>query len=134
MKKVMAVFAVLMLGLSWGLPAAVYAKDLVITKKAGDYDVEVKIDKNPPIAGENGIEVEIKDATGKYVTDAKVVIEYSMPAMPGMPPMNYKTEAELKGYEYKAKMNLSMRGQWNIAVKIIRLGKTETAKFNIDAH
>ncbi len=134
MKKVMTVFAALMLTLSWGLPAPVYAKDLVIEKKAGDYSVEVKIDKNPPIAGENGIEVEIKDASGKYVTDAKVVIEYSMPAMPGMPPMNYKTEAGLKGYEYKAEMNLSMRGQWNIAVKITRLGKTETAKFNIDAH
>lgn len=111
-----------------------YAKDYEVKKKAGEYDVEVKIDKNPPVVGDNNIEIEIKDASGKYVTDAKVKVEYSMPAMPGMPPMNYKTDTELKGNEYKAKMNLSMSGPWNIAVKITRAGKTTTMKFNVDAH
>jgi len=53
--------------------------------------------------------------------------------MPGMPPMNYKTDAVLKGNEYRATMNLSMSGPWNIAIKITRAGKTSTAKFNIDA-
>ena len=111
-----------------------YAKDYEVKKKAGDYDVTVKIDKNPPVVGDNNIEIEIKDASGKYVTDAKVKIDYVMPAMPGMPAMNYKTDTELKGYEYKAKMNLSMSGAWNIAVKITRGGKTSTVKFNVDAH
>ncbi|HBR22420.1 MAG TPA: hypothetical protein DD713_07650 [Nitrospiraceae bacterium] len=111
-----------------------YAKDYEVKKKAGEYDVEIKIDKNPPVVGDNNIEIEIKDASGKYVTDAKVKVEYSMPAMPGMPAMNYKTDTELKGYEYKAKMNLSMSGSWNIAVKIIHGGKTATVKFNVDAH
>lgn len=110
-----------------------YAKDYEVKKKAGVYDVEVKIDKNPPIVGDNNIKVEIKDASGKYVTDAKVVVEYSMPAMPGMPPMNYKAEAELKGDEYKTKMDLSMSGSWNIAVKVTRAGKTSTMKFTVDA-
>lgn len=111
-----------------------YAKDYEVKKKAGEYDVEIKIDKNPPVVGDNNIEIEIKDASGKYVTDAKVRIEYTMPAMPGMPAMNYKADAELKGYEYKAKMNLSMSGAWNVAVKITRGGKTTTVKFNVDAH
>ena len=111
-----------------------YAKDYEVKKKAGEYDVEIKIDKNPPVVGDNNIGIEIKDASGKYVTDAKVKVEYSMPAMPGMPAMNYKTDTELKGYEYKAKMNLSMSGSWNIAVKITRGGKTATVKFNVDAH
>ncbi|HBG92863.1 MAG: hypothetical protein A3J81_03820 [Nitrospirae bacterium RIFOXYB2_FULL_43_5] len=111
-----------------------YAKDYEVKKKAGEYDVEIKIDKNPPVVGDNNIEIEIKDASGKYMTDAKVRIEYSMPAMPGMPAMNYKADAELKGYEYKAKMNLSMSGAWNVAVKITRGGKTTTVKFNVDAH
>ena len=111
-----------------------YAKDYEVKKKAGDYDVEIKIDKNPPVVGDNNIEVKIKDASGKHVTDAKVRIEYTMPAMPGMPAMNYKADAELKGYEYKAKMNLSMSGAWNVAVKITRGGKTTTVKFNVDAH
>ena len=111
-----------------------YAKDYEVKKKAGEYDVEIKIDKNPPVVGDNNIEVKIKDASGKHVTDAKVRIEYTMPAMPGMPAMNYKADAELKGYEYKAKMNLSMSGAWNVAVKITRGGKTTTVKFNVDAH
>ena len=110
-----------------------YAKDYEVKKKAGEYDVEVKIDKNPPIVGDNNITIEIKDASGKYVTDAKVKVEYSMPAMPGMPAMNYKTDTELKGDEYKAKINLSMSGSWNIALKITRSGKTATMKFNVDA-
>ncbi len=110
-----------------------YAKNYEVKKKVGEYEVEVKIDKNPPIVGDNNIEIEIKDASGKYVTDAKVVVDYSMPAMPGMPPMNYKTDATLKGNEYKATMNLSMSGPWNIAVKITRGGKTSTVKFTVDA-
>ncbi|MBI5026790.1 MAG: FixH family protein [Nitrospirae bacterium] len=110
-----------------------YAKDYEVKKKAGEYDVTVKIDKNPPVVGDNNITIEIKDASGKYITNAKVKVEYSMPAMPGMPPMKYKTDAELKGNEYKAKMNLPMSGSWGIAVKITRAGKTTTMKFNVDA-
>jgi len=110
-----------------------YAKDYEVKKKAGEYDVEVKIDRNPPVVGDNNMKIEIKDATGKYVTDAKVVVDYGMPAMPGMPAMNYKADAELKGNEYKAKMNLSMSGSWNIAVKIARGGKTSTMRFTVDA-
>ncbi|MCL4458220.1 MAG: FixH family protein [Nitrospirae bacterium] len=110
-----------------------YAKDYEVKKKAGEFDVTVKIDKNPPIVGDNNVTVEVKDASGKYVTDAKVKIEYSMPAMPGMPAMNYKTDAELKGSEYKAKINFAMSGAWNVAVKITRGGKTASLKFNVDA-
>lgn len=123
------VIALLMMGLMGGLAIA---KDYEVKKKAGDFDVEVRIDKNPPVVGDNNIVVEVKES-GKAVTDAKVLVDYSMPAMPGMPAMNYKTDAELKGSVYKAAMNLSMSGSWNIAIKITRAGKTSTAKFSIDA-
>lgn len=128
MKKI-AVFAMVFLLIA----GMAYAKDYEVKKKAGQYDVEVKIDKNPPVAGDNNVSIEIKDASGHHVRDAKVVVDYSMPAMPGMPAMNYKADAELKGDEYKAKMNLSMSGSWNIAVKITREGKTSTMKFTVDA-
>jgi hypothetical protein len=111
-----------------------YAKDYEVKKKAGAYDVTVTIDKNPPVVGDNNVTVVIKDASGKNVTDAKVLVDYSMPAMSGMPAMNYKTNAELNGSEYKAKMVLSMAGSWNIAVKISKGGKTSTVKFSVDAH
>ena len=129
MKRLTVVTLILLL-----MAGVAYAKDYEVKKKAGEYDVEIKIDKNPPVVGDNNIEIEIKDASGKYVTDAKVKVEYSMPAMPGMPAMNYKTDTELKGYEYRAKMNLSMSGAWNVVVKITRGGKTTTVKFNADAH
>jgi hypothetical protein len=127
MKKLIIVL--LMVVLTGGLALA---KDYEVKKKAGDFDVEVRIDKNPPVVGDNNISVEVKES-GKAVTDAKIVVDYSMPAMPGMPAMNYKTDAECKGSVYKATMNLSMSGSWNIAVKITKAGKTSTAKFSIDA-
>ena len=129
MKKI-AVFAMVFLLIA----GMAYAKDYEVKKKAGQYDVEVKIDKNPPVVGDNNISIEIKDASGKYVSNAKVRVEYSMPAMPGMPAMHYKEDAAVSGNTYKAVMNLSMAGSWNVAVKIKKDGKTNTIKFNVDAH
>jgi hypothetical protein len=129
MKNIILVLTVVMFCFS----GIAYAKDYEARKMAGDFEFAVKIDKNPPVVGDNNVTIEIKDKQKKYVTDAKVKIEYSMPAMPGMPAMNYKVKAELKGNEYKAKMDLSMAGSWNIAVKMDRGGKTESMKFVVDA-
>jgi hypothetical protein len=112
---------------------AVFAAGLELKQKAGDYNVDIKLDKNPPVVGNNNIEIEVRDASGMYVTDAKVKIDYTMPAMPGMPAMNYKTDAVLSGQKYSAKMNLSMSGSWNVAVKITKGSKISTVKFNVDA-
>jgi len=110
-----------------------YAKGYEVQKKAGEYDVTIVFDRNTPTASDNAVGITIKDAAGHIVKDAVVKIEYSMPAMMGMPPMNYKTEAVLKGDEYKATLGLSMSGSWNLAVKITRAGKTSTMKFTVDA-
>ena len=115
------------------LAGIAYAKDYEVVKKAGEYNVTVKIDKNPPVVGDNNVTIGIRDGSGKNVSDAKVLVEYSMPAMPGMPAMNYKTDAAASGSEYAAKMSLSMSGSWNIAVKITRAGRTSTMKFTVDA-
>jgi len=114
------------------VPSA-YSKDLELRKKAGEYDVEIRIDRNPPILGDNNIEIELRDAAGKTVTEARVLVNYYMPPMPRMAPMNYTIDAKLKGEKYRATMNLIMSGPWIIAVKITHGGKTSTAKFNIDA-
>lgn len=110
-----------------------FAKDYEVRKKAGGLDVIVKIDKNPPVVGDNNVDVELKDASGKQVTDAKVKIDYGMSAMPGMPAMDYKADTALKGTVYKATMNLSMSGPWNIVLKITKDGKTSSMKFTVDA-
>lgn len=110
-----------------------YAKEYEVAKKAGEYDVVVRIDRNPPIVGDNNVSITVKDAAGHHVRDAQVKVDYSMPAMPGMPPMNYKTDAVLKGDEYKTTLGLSMAGSWNITVKIAREGKASSMKLTVDA-
>lgn len=129
MKKLIGVITSLILIIT----GAAYSKDYEIKKKIDNYTVEVTIDRNPPVVGDNNVWITIKDPAGKYVTDAKVKVEYSMPAMPGMPAINYKAKAELKDNKYNAKMTLSMSGSWNIAVKITRDKKTSKVTFSVDA-
>lgn len=110
----------------------VLAKDYEIVKKAGGYDVKINLDKNPPVVGKNIITVALSDSSGKAISDAKVVVNYGMPAMPGMPAMNYKTATELKKGRYEASLDFSAKGPWYIQVKLTRGGKTETVKLNLD--
>jgi hypothetical protein len=129
MKRIIAILAVAAFLMSGGL---VLAKDYELTKKAGDYNVQIKIDKNPPVTGINKMTVAIKDVKGIAVTDATVAIDYGMPAMPGMGAMNYKTDATVKGNSYLATINFSMSGPWFINIKITRGGKTQAVKLNVD--
>ena len=108
------------------------ARSLEESKQAGEYHVGIRIDRNPPILGINNLEVEIRGADGQAITNAKVLINYYMPPMPRMAPMNYKIDAPFKGDRYRAKMNFIMEGPWYIAVKINHWGKTATAKFNVN--
>jgi hypothetical protein len=123
--KIFLLVFVLMVGTAWG-------KNYEVTKTVDDYTVKVDIDKNPPIVGDNNISIAIKDGSGKSITDAKIKIEYSMPAMPGMPAMNYKADATLKGNEYKAKLNFSMGGSWGMVVQITQGEKVKKVKLNVD--
>ena len=129
MKRIIAILAVAAFMMTCGIALA---KDYEITKKAGNYSVQISIDKNPPVTGINKMTVAIKDATGKAITDATVAIDYGMPAMPGMGAMNYKTDATVKGNSYLATINFSMSGPWFINIKITRGGKTQTVKLNVD--
>jgi hypothetical protein len=109
-----------------------FAKDYELIKKAGDYNVQINIDKNPPVTGINNMTVAIKDTAGKAVTDATVAVDYGMPAMPGMGVMNYKASTVFKGDSYLATVNFSMAGPWFVNIKITRGGKTQTVKLNVD--
>ena len=127
----MKTWGILILVLLVTVPSA-YSKDLELAGKAGEFDVRAVIDRNPPIVGNNRMEIEIRDSNG-HVTDANVMVNYYMPPMPRMAPMNYTATAELKGEKYRVEMDLIMAGPWIIRVLITRDGKKATAKFNIDA-
>jgi hypothetical protein len=109
-----------------------FAKEYSIVKQSGDYTVTINMDKNPPVAGDNKAQISIQDKTGLAITDATVEIDYSMPAMMGMPAMNYKATTEIKDKKYNSTLKFSMSGAWAVAVKITRAGKIQTVKFNID--
>jgi hypothetical protein len=109
-----------------------YAKVYEVKRIVGQCDVVIKSDKNPPIAGDNNVSIEVTDASGQRLSDVMVAIEYSRPARPGSPPMNYKVDTVKKGSRYIGKMSLSMAGPWNIAVKITRGGKTWTTNITVD--
>jgi hypothetical protein len=128
---IMKTWLIFILALLAAVPA-VYAKDLDLRGRAGEFEVYARIDRNPPIVGSNHMEIEIKDSGGR-VTDATVMVNYYMPPMPRMAPMNYTATAELKGEKYKITMDLIMAGPWIIRVLITREGKKATAKFSIDA-
>ena len=115
------------------ITATAYSKGYEIKRRVGEYEAGVKIDRSPPVVGDNNIEIEIKDAGDKNVADAKVLVNYYMPPMPRMAPMNYTIDARLTGEKYKATMNFIMSGPWIIAIKINRGGKIKTVKFNVDA-
>ena len=123
---------ILLLSVFWMADAE--AKNYEASKKADDYQVEIVIDRNPLVAiGNNNIQIEIKDKAGKIVTDAQVIINYYMPPMPRMAPMNYKTETKMKKGKYYATMKFIMAGPWYIAIIINHEGKISRTKFNIDA-
>ena len=108
------------------------ARDFSARKKIDGYTVEMAINRNPPIVAKNELRVEIKDPHGKPVSDLKVMVNYYMPPMPGMAPMNYTVQASPKGYGYMVIMDLIMTGPWNIVVKTNVAGKRLTASFPID--
>lgn len=134
MKKLMVLMMALLL-----IAGTVYAKDAVMKGKAGNYTVEAQLEKTPPVVGENTLTVQIKDPSGKVVTDKKVEVEYFMtekisPTRKSveMPYMKSETAATPQEAGYKAKLNFSMAGPWNIAVKITDGEKVKRARFHVN--
>jgi hypothetical protein len=121
--------ATLILLLTTGLA---FAKAYEVNKKAGDYSVSITMDKNPPSVGSNNMEIIITDKAGNRVKDAKVLVDYGMPAMPGMPAMAYKADTMSHGNGYHTVLNISMKGPWYVNIKITSQGKTVSTKFTFD--
>ncbi|MDA8170037.1 MAG: FixH family protein [Nitrospiraceae bacterium] len=110
-----------------------WAGGMSLVRKSADLTVQVVMDKNPSV-GKNAVRVALKDASGAAVTDALMRVYYSMPAMGGMPAMNYYANAVPRGKEYVAVMDIPMAGSWGVAVKIKRGGRLlPPVKFSADA-
>jgi hypothetical protein len=110
------------------------AKGYETQKSAGDLKITLSVERYPLIKGDNMLTLLVADATGKAVTDAVVNVRYYMPPMPGMAPMDFNTQAALKGDRYAYSANVPMEGGWKTEVSVARPGKPAvSATFNIDA-
>jgi hypothetical protein len=108
------------------------AKGYEVKKEVGGYSVVMKIDRNPPVAGDNNVSIEVTDVASGCACNANVVIEYSRPAMPRTPALRYTAKTVMKRGRHIAKITLSAAGFWNIAVKITTSDKTWTTNFAVD--
>jgi hypothetical protein len=107
------------------------ANEYKIKGKTGNYNVEVRFDKNPPGRGNNNISIYIADKALQPVTNAHVEVRYLMPSFPGKEPMmEDNTAAKLSGNHYLAQIDLSMAGKWTIIINVNWAGKTETMQFS----
>jgi hypothetical protein len=108
------------------------AADYRARKNVDGFTFEITINRNPPVLGKNDIRIEIRDPQGNPVPGSEVTVNYYMPPMPRMPPMNYTVTAAPEGAAYRAVMDLIMSGPWNIIVRANTAGKPVRATFPID--
>ena len=128
MKKGMAVPVMVVVLALLAVPS--WAKGFENKKSAGKYEVTLKADSYPLVKGNNTVTVSVADKAGKAVTTVKVKVRYYMPAMPGMAPMSYTTDAVLKGQAYALTADIPMEGGWKFEVSV---GDEASATFNLDA-
>ena len=129
----MMIKLVLPLLILFSLAAAYPVEAVEARKMMGEYEVGIIINRNPPSLGDNPIEIEIRGPGGRRITEAQILVNYYMPPMPRMAPMNYTIPAKVKGDTYRATMHFIMEGPWIIALKITLAGKRFTVKFHINA-
>lgn len=103
-------------------------------KTAGGVTITLSARSYPLVKGDNTLTLKLADSSGTSVTDAKVDVRYYMPAMPGMAPMEFTTQAMLSGNTYAFKANIPMEGGWRVDVTTNRGGTAlPTVTFNVDA-
>ena len=127
MKTLAKIFFALLLGATL-VHASAFNKDA----KFRTTTVHITADK-PLTAGSNTVVVTIKK-NGKLINDAQVALKAFMPAMPGMPAMSSKVNAKNLGNgQYKATLNLSMGGTWQLHIFITpKTGKRSRVKTTLN--
>ena len=110
------------------------AKGYESQKTMNDMTITLSVERYPLVKGDNVLLVKVADLAGKTVVDATVNVRYFMPPMPGMAPMDFNTQAVLKGDKYACSANVPMEGGWKAEVSVARPGKpAATVVFNVDA-
>jgi Cu(I)/Ag(I) efflux system membrane fusion protein len=86
---------------------------------AGDMLVRLSLDPDPPRAGDNILNVELRDAQGKPIDGAQLGFVYDMAAMGAMPEMKGGGDVKaMSGGKYQITYHLSMLGDWTLTLGI----------------
>jgi membrane fusion protein, copper/silver efflux system len=101
-------------------------------KKVGDLTLTLSTQPEKTKAGENTLRLRVTDKSGKPVTDAQVLFQYTM-NMSGM--VLSKAEAKhSKDGIFETKANFGMAGEWEITIIVRRAGQKELQeKFKVTA-
>lgn len=113
-------------GMEMAAPKAQEAKDgagAKLERKTGGLTLLLLTEPATPRIGENQVRVKVTDERGTLVSNAKVLLTYTMP-MPGMMPATIPMTLGKDGL-YEAKANLGMGGQWDLTVTIQRAGRPD---------
>jgi HlyD family secretion protein len=101
------------------------------TGAAGDLKISLSTVPPNPRVGETRLHIEVKDAAGAPVRDAKVEVTAGMAGMPG-PDSAARPGKEAGTYE--ATVNLGMAGAWTVEVRVTPpRGGTTSSKFKLEA-
>lgn len=127
MKKILTFVFAVALSLSGAFAADAFSKK----GNAGNLEVTYSSAKELT-KGVNHIKINVKEG-GKEITDAKVNITVFMPAMPGMPAMDDKSDATYKDGSYQTDVEFSMGGTWQVNIVVeTKDGKKQRLKSSVN--
>ena len=89
-------------------------------------DISFRTTPDPPRAGENQIEVTIRDPQGASIADAEVVVTFFMAAMPAMNMPAMRSQARLPpagAGVYRGLGQVLTGGRWDVTVDVVRGGQ-----------
>ena len=87
--------------------------------QAGQLQVQVILQNDPPTVGENTLLIHVKDQQGTPLNNATVRAVAEMPAMGSMPALRSAANMQAAGEgRYKGTFDLPMKGEWPLAVDI----------------
>ena len=93
------------------------------TASAGDLRIELAIEPDPPVAGDNTLRVSLHDAAGRPVAGARLTVGYDMPAMGSMPEMRGDgATKDLGSGRYALTYALPMLGDWTVTLQVEAAG------------
>lgn len=118
-------------GISVPLPVdSVKLPENTALQKVGNLTVSIALSPYPPVGfQESNFAITLIDEQGKAISDASVVLDLTMPAMP-MPSNQVEAKYTDNGL-YQGTGRFTMRGLWRIEVIIQRGGEKQSAFFDV---